>query len=90
MSLRIRINQSKLTPQEKMIVGLLENSSMTSKKIVDTLMSEPYDLTFHEVFNATRGLKKKGLIVLDDFAGNISIFEIDTYFTFAPDWVFKL
>ena len=91
MSLAERVKESRfLSAQEKLVMGLLKNESMTARAIVGALMSDPYDLTFHEVFDAMRGLKRKGLIVLDDFAGNIGIFEIDAYFTFAPDWVFKL
>lgn len=91
MDLAKRVKKSRLlSAHEKLVMGLLKNESMTAKTIVDTLMSEPYNLTFYEVFNAIRRLRKKGLIILHDFAGYIDNFEIDTYLTFAPDWVAKL
>lgn len=91
MSLARRVGECRfLSAQEKLVMGLLGHEPRTARAIVAVLMSDPYDLTFYEVFDALQGLRSKGLIVLDNFVGNISIFEIDTYFTFTPDWVVKL
>ncbi len=91
MSLSTRIRESKsLTPQEKLTLGLLANEDMTVRQMTDYLMSDPYDLTFDEVFNALDGLKRKSLIEIAELKKGSENFSIDVYLTFAMDWIFKL
>ena len=91
MSLLTRLHTSSiLTPQEKLMLGVLNKESMTSKQLVDCLMSDPYDLTFEEVFSAMDGLIKKRLIVIARPKADQNNFKIEIYLTFAEDWVFRL
>ena len=92
MSLLLRVAESKnLSSQERLLLGLLDNEPMTADQIVTSLMGDPYDLTFKEVTSSLDGLKNKGLVVLNHFrvSGEKEL-TVDTYLTFAVDWVFKL
>jgi len=89
--LSIRIEESRdLTAQQKLALGLLVNENMTAQQIIYCLMSDPYNLTHDEAFDALQGLKKRELIRLAGFVKISRNFSADTYLTFAEDWVLKL
>ncbi len=87
MSLTKRVNESViLSQQQKLVLGILSNESMSSNMLMECLMSEPYGLTRDEVLKALMMLKKRGLLEIQDFTINADGFHIDTRLTFAFDW----
>lgn len=91
MSLMERVRKNgTLSQQEKLVLGILSDESMTAKALLECLMSEPYGLTQNEVLKALTMLKKHGLLEIQNFVVNANGFDIDTRLTFAYDWVLKL
>ena len=91
MSLTERANKSTiLSQQEKLILGILSNQDMTVEELMGCLMSEPYELTFYEVFNGMNDLRDKRLLELSRFSRNHNGSVMQAHITFAHDWVFKL
>ena len=91
MNLRDRIKSSEiLTSQEKLIMGLMENYSMTNRQIIDVLMSEPFYLNLQEVFDAMNSLNTKRLLSIQQFVKSAKSMEVDVLLTFAQDWVLKI
>lgn len=91
MSLRTKIKESDtLTPQEKLVMGLLEEPGRTNRQIIDILMSEPFYLELKEVFDAMNSLNSKGLIRIRQFVIEHKRMDVDVLLTVAVDWVLKL
>jgi hypothetical protein len=66
-----KINSSKfLSPQAKLVFGLLINKSMTPREIADCVMSEPYELTLREVLEALEMLNGLELLEIRNFIVN--------------------
>ena len=63
---------------------------MTSREITDCLMSEPYELSFDEIFDALVNLQRRELITINSFAKNKANMTVDVVLTFAMDWKYKL
>lgn len=86
---RIR-DSKKLTQQEKLLFSILVNKSMTSRHIVDCVMSEPYNLNFQEAFRALNSLNQKGLLAIGCLVSDRTTMEVDVKLTFTEYWLFKL
>ena len=91
MSLQERIQHTlTLRPCEKHIMGLLADEPLTSRQIVDYVMSDPYNLSFQEVSDGLCNLHKKGLLAIKGLVPNRGAIDVEIKLTFASDWIFKL
>lgn len=90
MSLKSRIKDSvSLSPQEKLILGLISNHAMTMRQIIDCVMSEPYELDFKEARKALIHLNERGLLELHKHF-LVDSMSIEPLLTFSGSWVTRL
>ncbi len=91
MSLKEKIAKSTiLMPPERLVLGLLSNEKMTTRQLVDCLMSDPYNLDLIDIFRGLDGLNEKGLIRIDGFRLDLRNINIETQLTYVVDWVRRL
>lgn len=83
-------DSNRLTQQEKLVFGILANQSMTSRHILDCVMSEPYNLNFQEASRALNSLNQKGLLAIGRLVPDRTTMEVDVKLTFTEYWLFKL
>ncbi len=94
MSLKTRIEGAKtLSKGAKEVLMLLESKPMTIRQIFDSLGRQRHQdeiVNSWQVHNGLKELNMRGLITVDRFESIGGFRKMETYFTFSPDWVFKL